>query len=108
MNHSEQKRFDELYRKHLRTLKLQGVSAKTIDAYSRAVRRIADWADCCANQLSNEQLAEYFSELFESHSGSTVNLDRCGADIAIRACCSPMPEARWRWSARPRHPESGA
>jgi len=39
MNKSEQKRFDELYRKHLRALKLRGMSVKTIDAYSRAVRR---------------------------------------------------------------------
>ncbi|MEX2500122.1 MAG: hypothetical protein WD397_14735 [Wenzhouxiangellaceae bacterium] len=29
MNKSEQKRFDELYRKHLRPLKLQGMSDKT-------------------------------------------------------------------------------
>jgi integrase/recombinase XerD len=41
MNTFEQKRFDELYRKHLRVLKLQGMSDKTIDAYSRAVRRIS-------------------------------------------------------------------
>ena len=43
MNKSEQKRFDELYHKHLRALKLQGMSDKTIDAYSRAVRRISAW-----------------------------------------------------------------
>jgi hypothetical protein len=40
MNKSEQRRFDELYRKHLRALKLQGMSGKTIEAYSRAVRRV--------------------------------------------------------------------
>ena len=41
MNKSEQNRFDELYRKHLRALKLQGMSGKTIDGYARAVRRIS-------------------------------------------------------------------
>ncbi len=35
MNKSEQKRFDELYLKHLRSLKLQGMSDKTIEAYAR-------------------------------------------------------------------------
>ncbi len=45
MDPSEQKRFDELYRKHLRVLKLQGMSDKTIDADLRTVRRIAAWFD---------------------------------------------------------------
>ncbi len=78
MNPSEQKRFDELYRKHLRALKLQGMSDKTIDAYSRAVRRVAAWFDGCPDRLEPEQLAEYFSALVESDSWSTVKLDRCG------------------------------
>jgi len=43
MNKSKQKRFDELYRKHLRALKLQGMSDKSIDAYARAGERIATW-----------------------------------------------------------------
>ena len=101
MNHSEQKRFDELYRKHLRALKLQGVSAKTIDAYSRAVRRIADWADCCPDQLSNEQLAEYFSELVESHSWSTVKLDRCGLQFFYQH----VLERNWQWVEMIRAPK---
>lgn len=33
MNKSQQKRFDELYRKHLRVLTFQDMSDKTIDAY---------------------------------------------------------------------------
>ena len=57
MNKSEQKRYDELYRKHLRALKFRGMSDKTIDSYSRAVRRIAAWFDCCPNRLEREQWA---------------------------------------------------
>lgn len=38
MNKKETARFNELYESHLRLLKLQGKSQKTIDAYSRAVR----------------------------------------------------------------------
>jgi hypothetical protein len=40
MKSSEVKRFADLYERHLKLLKLQGKS--TIDAYSRAVRRIRD------------------------------------------------------------------
>ena len=78
MNKSEQKRFDELDRNHLRALKLQGMSDKIIDAYSRALRRISAWFDCCPDRLEREQLAGYFSELVESHSWSTVKPARCG------------------------------
>ncbi len=47
MKPTEQKRFDPLYQRHLRALKLQGMSASTIDAYARAVRRVAAHHDCC-------------------------------------------------------------
>ena len=59
-------------------LKLQGKSKKTIDAYSRAVRRISEHFDCCPDQLTLEQREKYFSELVESHSWSTVKVDRNG------------------------------
>jgi len=42
MNQAETNQFNELYQSHLRLLKLQGKSQKTIDAYSRAVRRISN------------------------------------------------------------------
>ncbi len=75
---SEQSRFDTLYQKHLIRLKLQGLSDSTIDVYSRAVRRIATYFDCCPDQLSTAQLADYFADLVASHSWSTVKVDRNG------------------------------
>ena len=84
MKKSEQKRFDELYRKHLRALKLQGKSDKTIDAYAREVRRISAWFDCCPDRLEPEQLADNFSELVESCSWPTVKLNRCGMHFFYR------------------------
>jgi integrase/recombinase XerD len=78
MNTSEQIRFDKLYRRHLRALKLQGLSDSTIDVYSRAVRRVTDLHDCCPDRLTTEQLEVYFSKLVESHSWSTVKVDRNG------------------------------
>ncbi|MGH8591554.1 MAG: tyrosine-type recombinase/integrase [Gammaproteobacteria bacterium] len=78
MQAEEQIRFDHLYRSHLRALKLQGLSDKTIDVYARGVRRIAHHYDCCPDQLTIEQLEIYFAELVESHSWSTVKVDRNG------------------------------
>ncbi len=75
---SEQTRFDSLYRRHLRALKLQGMSDSTIDVYARGVRRITQYYDCCPDRLTTEQLEAYFAELVESHSWSTVKVDRNG------------------------------
>ncbi|MBN1931719.1 MAG: phage integrase N-terminal SAM-like domain-containing protein [Desulfobacterales bacterium] len=72
MKRSEVNRFNKLYQRHLRLLKLQGKSEKTIDAYSRAVRRIRDYFDCCPDQLTPDQLETYFGKLVESHSWSMV------------------------------------
>ncbi|MGL1931323.1 MAG: phage integrase N-terminal SAM-like domain-containing protein [Desulfotalea sp.] len=78
MNASESKRFDDLYERHLKLLKLQGKSISTIDCYSRAVRRIGHHFDCCPERLTVEQRQNYFSDLVESHSWSTVKIDRLG------------------------------
>ena len=78
MESKEQKRFDSQYRRHLRALKLQGKSDSTIDVYARAVRRIAGHFDCCPDRLTTGQLEEYFAKLVESHSWSTVKVDRNG------------------------------
>ena len=78
MKPSEVKRFAALYERHLKLLKLQGKSKSTIDAYSRAVRRIRNHYDCCPDKLTKDQLENYFVDLVESHSWSTVKIDRLG------------------------------
>lgn len=78
MNESETKRFNTLYKRHQKTLKLQGKADKTIDAYSRAIRRVRDYFDCSPDKLKPEQLENYFSDLVETHSWSTVKIDRLG------------------------------
>ena len=78
MHADEQARFDTLYQRHLRALKLQGLSASTIDVYARAVRRLATTFDCCPDRLSASQLEDHFSSLVDSHSWSTVKIDRNG------------------------------
>jgi integrase/recombinase XerD len=93
MDKAEQKRFNTLYNRHLRFLKLQGKSQKTIDAYSRAIRRISEHFDCCPDQLTLEQRQEYFSELVESHSWSTVKIDRNGLQFFWKH----VLKQDWQW-----------
>ncbi len=93
MKKTEVKRFTALYDRHLKLLKLQGKSKSTIDAYSRAVRRIRDHYDCCPDKLTREQLENYFGDLVESHSWSTVKIDRLG----LMFFWKHVLERDWQW-----------
>jgi len=93
MNQAETNRFNDLYQRHLRLLKLQGKSQKTIDAYARAVRRISEHFDCCPDQLTLQQREEYFSDLVESHSWSTVKVDRNGLQFFWKHAL----KQDWQW-----------
>ena len=93
MNKAEAERFNKLYERHLRLLKLQGKAQKTIEAYSRAVRRISEHFDCCPDQLTVEQREIYFSELVESHSWSTVKVDRNGLQFFWKH----VLKQDWQW-----------
>ncbi len=93
MTPSEQERFDALYEQHLRGLKLHGYSASTIDVYARAVRRLAAYFDCVPDRLSVEQLEIYFAALVDSHSWSTVKVDRNGLQFFWKY----VLKQNWRW-----------
>ena len=45
MNTPEQERFDRLFDANLQTMQLHGLGDKTIDSYSRTLRRIASHFD---------------------------------------------------------------
>lgn len=70
--------FDQNYQTHLKHLKLKGLQPKTIEAYSRAIRRIGAYFDQRIDTLTEAQLTDYFTDLVESHSWSTVKLDLYG------------------------------
>jgi len=93
MKQTEVKRFDKLYQRHLKTLKLQGKAQKTIDAYSRAIRRVSSHFDCCPDKLKPEQLEDYFAALVESHSWSTVKIDRLG----LQHFWKYVLKREWNW-----------
>ena len=93
MDLTEVNRFNELYQRHLRLLKLQGKSQKTIEAYSRAIRRVSEHFDCCPDQLTQQQLEIYFAGLVDSHSWSTVKVDRNGLQFYWRY----VLKLDWQW-----------
>ncbi|MFT6908618.1 MAG: integrase/recombinase XerD [Oleiphilaceae bacterium] len=93
MNTLEQQHFDYLYHQHLINLKLQGKRPATIDAYSRAVRRITAYFDRTPDTLSTNDLKQYFNALIQTHSWSTVKLDRNGLQFFYRYTL----DRQWEW-----------
>jgi len=71
----------------------KGKSQKTIEAYSWAVRRVSEHFDCWPDQLAPEQLEIYFARLVESHSWSTVKVDRNGLQFYWRY----VLKLDWQW-----------
>ena len=72
MNKSQQNRFDNFYQQNVKALKRQGTAKATIDAYTRAVRRIAEHFDRYPDKLSVAELKDYFSSLVQSHSWAAL------------------------------------
>ena len=70
--------FDQRYQSHLKHLKLKGLQPKTIDAYSRAIRRMGEYFERRIDNLTEAQLTDYFTDLIASHSWSAVKLDLYG------------------------------
>ena len=78
MTPSNNEQFNHYYLKHCKHLKLKGYQPKTIEAYSRAMRRIGDYFEYQIYDLSQDQLLDYFHELLEYLSWSAVKLDLYG------------------------------
>ena len=78
MTTSFESTFKQDYQRHLQHLKLKGLQPKTIDAYSRAIRRIGQYFDHQINDLSEQQLLDYFVDLQDRLSWSAVKLDLYG------------------------------
>lgn len=78
MKASSKEKFKHNYQTHLKHLKLKGLQPKTIEAYSRAIRRIGAYFNHQIDDLSEAQLTDYFTDLLESHSWSAVKLDLYG------------------------------
>jgi site-specific recombinase XerD len=95
MNAAQQKKFDALYRQHVSALRRQGKADSTIDVYARAVRRITEYWNKCPDSLTVKQLETYFTDLVQSHSWSTVKVDRCGLQFFYQH----VLQRDWDWVA---------
>ena len=102
MSPTELERYHHLYELHLTNLTLQGKRPATIDAYSRAVRRIGDFFDRCPDTLSTADLKSFFASLISTHSWSTVKLDRNGLQFFYRYTLNKQ----WVWLDIVKPPQS--
>lgn len=93
MNIDEQARFNLLYQQYLNELILQGKQPKTIEMYSRALRKVGDYFDCCPDHLTQDQLKEYFLVLATTLSWSSVKIAR----NAIQFFYKHVLERPWVW-----------
>jgi site-specific recombinase XerD len=78
MKTSTESKFKTYYELHGKHLKLKGLQPKTIEAYSRAIRRIGAYFDGNLDNLTQNQLLDYFHQLKDTASWSTVKLDLYG------------------------------
>ena len=78
MTPSIKSKYNHYYSQHCKHLKLQGLQPKTIEAYSRGIRRIAEYFDGHLDDLSQDQLLDYFHSLLDRLSWSAVKLDLYG------------------------------
>ncbi len=93
MNSRDLERYNFLYQQHLTALKLQGKRPATIDAYSRALRRITTTLDKCPDSVTHDDLKNHFSELIKTHSWSTVKIDRNGLQFFFKH----VLKRNWQW-----------
>lgn len=78
MKTSNSSQFNHYYDLHCKHLKLKGLQPKTIDAYSRAIRRIGEYFQYQLDDLKQDQLLNYFCDLLDRLSWSAVKLDLYG------------------------------
>ena len=93
MNKAQQNRYQSLYQRHINALRRQGKSKTTVDSYGRALRRITEYFDRCPDRLTVDDLKEHFGNLVNSHSWSTVKVDRNGLQFFYKHVLNK----KWLW-----------
>jgi len=78
MTPSIESKFNHYYSLHCKHLALQGLQPKTIEAYSRTIRRIGGHFQGNLDNLPQNQLVDYFHGLLQRLSWSAVKLDLYG------------------------------
>jgi site-specific recombinase XerD len=84
MDSAEQERFERLVAANVQAMRLHGLRSKTMDSYSRTLRRVAGHFDRCPDDLSPAELKDYFAALLEQYSWSTIKVDLCSLQFFHR------------------------
>ena len=71
-------KFKNYHSQLLKHLRLKGLQAKTIEAYERSLKRIYIYFNGNIENLTTNQMLDYFDQLLSSHSWSAVKLDLYG------------------------------
>ncbi len=78
MKHDNHDLFSRNYESLLKRLKLRGMRPKTIESYSHGVRRAGAHFDYRIDDLSKDQLTDYFAGILDQLSWSTLKCDLYG------------------------------
>ena len=84
MTTSLETRFNQDYQKLQQHLMLKGLQPSTIDAYSRAIRRVCNYFNYQIYDLTEQQLVDFFVDLRSTHSWSAVKQDLYGLKFFYR------------------------
>ena len=87
--------FDHQYQTHLKHLKLKGLQPKTIEAYSRTIRRIGDTFAHQIDDLTVAQLTDYFSDLVASQLLEYGQARSVRAEVLLRTCLAQALGGAW-------------
>ena len=85
--------FNSYYEQMHQALILQGKQPKTVESYLRTLRRVRDRLHKPLDKLKPTDLKMYFAELLDTHSWSTVKIDRC----ALVFFYTHVLEREWQW-----------
>ncbi len=103
MNDNDQNHSNRLYEQHLNALTLQGKSEKTIEMYARSLRKLVTKFDIPPDRITTEHLKQYFLELAQSHSWSSVKIDRNAFQFFFKFVLNKQ----WEWFQIVRPPTEG-
>ncbi|MEW6711403.1 MAG: site-specific integrase, partial [Candidatus Riflebacteria bacterium] len=93
----EEQKLAILFDQMVKALKRQGMSERTIGAFSRMVFHLGRFFDKCPDKLEMKDLKKYFDHLISTLSWSTVRADRC----AMQFFWKHVLNRNWKWMNDP-------
>ena len=74
MKPEELERFQQLLAAYVQAMRLQGLRERTIETYSRSLWQVSKHFQRCPDDLSAEELKNYFAAMLDNYSWSSVNI----------------------------------